>query len=202
MGIHMGVYEIGQFVEMVDLEQLRSPPLEPPEPKRWYVLRVHPNREGKVMRTFQQRKLTGYFPMIPESKTTTQRRHGFERQSTRQVLVPLFPGMIFVPDYDADSRVMEVDGAAGMLRFGDWTAWLSPKLIADIRAMEAIGNVPISKRERKYALGDLVRIVDGPFAALSGRIDRLDSKGRLSVLVDVFGRLAPAAMSESQIEKF
>jgi transcription antitermination factor NusG len=46
----------------------------------------------------------------------------------------------------------------------------------------------------------MVRVVDGPFAAFNGKIDRLDLNGLLKVLVDLFSRMTPVELDEGQIE--
>ena len=45
-----------------------------------------------------------------------------------------------------------------------------------------------------------VRVIDGPFAAFLGPIERLNGKGRVAVMVNVFGRMVPIDLHETQIE--
>lgn len=192
--------EIGQHVGFVDLVTL-SGPTEAPIPQRWYPLRVHPAKEFKVMKTFHQRNISGYLPVITETKTITQSRRGFQYNMQRRVTSPLFKGIILIPDFEYDAcRWRTVDGTFGALRFGDWYPYLTPKLIEDVRNIEAIGNTPKSKRARKFELGQLVQVTSGPLALLCGRVERFDSRGRLSVDVEIFGRLTPTELLESQIE--
>lgn len=190
--------EKGQFVDFIARPAER---LEVPMPERWYVLRTHPNRESKVIRTLKRDKVDHLFPMFPREETVVRRSLGFEVKTKRIVATPLFPGLIFVPDYECEhANLAYIDGCAGFLRFGDWRAYLYPQHICDIIHINAVANVPRSKRERMFAAGDLVRIVDGPFASFPGRIERLDSKGRLSVLVDIFKRMTPVLFEAGQLE--
>ena len=190
--------KIGDFVEAVDPSRHGS--LEVAVPQRWYLLRVHPSREASVMRTFARRNISAYLPTITKSAVVTRYRIGYSVDVKRNVTMPLFPGLILVPDFEYNQdRLRSIDGVVGFLRFGPCTAFLNQKLIADVRNIEAIGNVPPSKRERMYALGQLVRVVDGPFASFAGRIERLDSNGRLSVLVDLFKRMVPVGLDQDQI---
>jgi transcriptional antiterminator NusG len=69
-----------------------------------------------------------------------------------------------------------------------------------IRQLEAMGNIPVVRRRRLYRIGQLVRVIDGPFALFNGTIERLDSNGRLKVLLDVFSRLTPVELDQGQIE--
>ena len=88
----------------------------------------------------------------------------------------------------------------GLLRFGEFTPYLTPKLFDDIRKIADIGNTPKSKRERLFEIGQLTRVVSGPFRDFCGRVERFDSKGRLSVGVEIFGRITPVELAESDIE--
>jgi transcriptional antiterminator NusG len=193
------VYRKGDFVDYVDLAA--GGPLEVLMPQRWFVLCVHPNCEHAVMRTFRRRNVSAYLPLITRSVA-------LGHYAKRNVTYPLFPGLVLVPDYEVErdgevqirDGLLQVDGVIGLLRFGDWIACLSLQDLENIRRIEAIGNTPPSKRKRAFEIGQLVRVTDGPFAAFGGRIERLDSNGRLSVLVDMFKRMVPVEMADNQIE--
>jgi transcriptional antiterminator NusG len=200
MGVNVRIYEKNEFIEMVDLSS-HFGPLEAPIPKRWYALELHTNRETRVMRTFRQRNISFYFPTITQSKILKRRRRGYEITVKRDVTSPLFPGLVFIPDFQRElGGVLGVDGVADFLRFGEWTAYLSAKLMSDVRTLESYGHIPLSRRKRLFALGQVVRVVDGPFASFNGIIDRLDSNARLSVLVGLFKRMVPVMLDEDQIE--
>jgi transcriptional antiterminator NusG len=58
------------------------------------------------------------------------------------------------------------------------------------------------KPKIEYALGQDVKITDGPFLNLSGRIDEVDpSRGKLKVSVSIFGRFTPVELEYWQVEK-
>ncbi|WNV10111.1 transcription termination/antitermination protein NusG [Tardiphaga sp. 709] len=187
-------YKIGDHVGIVDL-LARNAVVEKPAPKHWYVLEVRPGRDAMVMRTFRRNKIDAYSPQIRRTEIVHGRK--------REVVVPLFPGLIMLPDYESLLNPRLFDGVIGFVTFGDFFMRLrpdGPDGMEQIRRIEAICNVPLSKRKRMFNTGQLVRVVDGPFAAFSGQIERLDSKGRLSVLVNIFGRLSPVVLDEGQIE--
>ncbi|MBN8972934.1 MAG: hypothetical protein J0H51_13065 [Rhizobiales bacterium] len=191
-------YTKGQFVDVIARPVER---LEVPLPSCWYVLRTHPGKERKVLTSLRREDVNFYFPTFPREETVVRRRYGYEVKVKRTVTTPLFPGMIFVPDFECERvNLAVVEGCSGFLWFGDWKAYLKPTAIADIVAINAVANVPRSKREAMFKAGQLVRIVDGPFASFNGRIERLDSKGRLSVLVDLFKRMTPVMFEAGQLE--
>jgi transcriptional antiterminator NusG len=69
-----------------------------------------------------------------------------------------------------------------------------------IRQLKAAGNIPVARHYPLLKAGQMVRVVDGPFAAFKGKIDRLDSNGRLKVAGDLFSRMTPVELDEGQIE--
>jgi transcriptional antiterminator NusG len=223
------VYKIGDFVGFVPMDERALDELQSPsrEVERWYLLETRANAEGKAARVLNRERIEFYFPMIQESKRYTHRRGG---QTLRSVKVPLFAGLIFVPDFEVDrvnalhGRMLGLDGIVGFMRFGEWHPWLwgsAPKLerkphkrlgdfpkrydgaldIAAIRTLEQLGNTAPSRRKRLFAEGEEIRVVDGPFRHFNGIVDRLDSKGRLRVLVSLFGRLSTVALTEDQVDK-
>jgi transcriptional antiterminator NusG len=139
-------------------------------------------------------------------------------------VVPLFSELIFIPDFQVRIGGVMVDGVQGWLKIGDYYPFLPEvapavkraktplvsrfmkrdrKLLLDmvgIRRLESDGNIPVARRRRLYKIGQLVRVIDGPFAAFNGTIEHLDSKGRLTVLLDIFKRLTPLHLDEGQIE--
>jgi transcriptional antiterminator NusG len=70
----------------------------------------------------------------------------------------------------------------------------------DVRTLEALGNVPAARKRRLWTIGQRVYVKDGPFARFNGQIGSLDSRGRLTVLLEIFARLTPVTLDESQIE--
>jgi transcriptional antiterminator NusG len=208
-------YEVGQIVGYVDINQLRGP-IETPMPQKWYVLMTFPNKEAKVMRTFKDRNISAYHPVIRRTRIIRGRRN--------DCTAPLFASLIFIPDFQARAGGVFVDGVDRYLKFGDCypylpqcappiklaeEAWQSryvrkdENLVPDmvgIRQLEAVGNIPVVRRRRLYRVGQLVRVVGGPFASFNGMIEHLDSNGRLKVLLDIFSRLTPVELDQGQIE--
>lgn len=194
-------YVRGEVVGRVDLARLFGPLEAPVAPRRWSVLRVFPNRELRVMKEFQRRNVSAWLPMLTSPQELTRYHNGRRYIERRNVTAPLISGCILLPDFEMDlERWKQVDGTIGALRNGEFEVMLRPADVLSLRRIEAIGNTPKSKRERHFAIGQLVRVVDGPFRAFCGRVERFDSPGRLSVGVEIFGRITPAEFGEGDIE--
>lgn len=171
-------------------------PLTPlPDAARWYLFRVVPCRELAVEERLKARDVTVYVP-----KEKRSMRGVWQRRVLRTV--PIFAGIMLVPDFHADvDRLRKLsDGISGTIKFGGAAAWAGPAVIADLRRLEARLDVQPSKRRRDFKAGQAVRVVDGPFTYLEGRFERLDSHGRLKVLLSIFERETSVILDEDQIE--
>jgi len=187
-------YVKGQIVGYVPVD---DDPVAVPIPKRWYILQVHRGREFKVMKKFRRHNISGWLPLITTRQRVTRYRRGFQWVEQRNVISPLISGAILIPDFEDR---WHVDGVIGLYRMDQCLPFLTPEMIKDLRNIEAIANTPKSKRARLFELGELVRVVNGPFRSFCGRVERFDSIGRLSVGVEIFGRITPTELSECDIE--
>lgn len=190
-------YEIGQIVDYLPVGE----PIAAPLPQRWYIRRTAPNRELRVIRRAHQLGLSAYLPTLTSKREIRRHKAGYEWIERKQVASPLITGAILVPDFEVNSEAWKsVDGVFGWLRFGEFVPTLTPKLMADIRRIEAIGSTPKSKRDHYFAIGQLVRVISGPFKSFSARVERLDTGGRISVGIEIFSRITPAILEEGEIE--
>lgn len=188
---------IGQVVDYLPVAGLVAVPM----PKRWYIRKTAPNREFKVMRRCEQLGLSAYLPTLKSKREFRRSKAGYEWIERRHVASPLITGAILIPDFDIENPGWKsVDGIFGFLRFGDFMPTLTPGLLADIRRIEAIGNTPKSKRPHFFEVGQLVRVISGPFRDFSARVERLDTGGRISVGIEIFSRITPAVLEEGEIE--
>ena len=190
-GLNMGYYK-GQIVGYVDVNQLRGP-IETPMPQKWYVLMTFPNKEAKVMRTFKDRNISAYHPVIRKARIIRGRRN--------DITAPLFATLIFnyfpyLPQCAPPIKLAQETWQSRYVRKDENRV---PDMVG-IRQLEAVGNIPVARRRRLCRIGQLVRVVGGPFASFNGMIERLDSQGRLTVLLDIFSRLTPVELDEGQIE--
>lgn len=182
------LYSIGDFVGMV-----QHPVISSPMPQLWYLLRVHPNHDLKAERQLQERGITAYVPK--EVRTV---KSGWNRRIARTV--PIFPGAMFVPDVDADiARLKDAaDGIGGFVKYCGEALKVSLATMAIVRRFEAHRNgIP---EERKFKVDQKVRIIRGPFNMLEGRINRLDHRYRIVVLISFLQGEVPIQLDEDQVE--
>lgn len=194
--------KIGDFVDVVERNAVASVPVSP---DRWMLVRVHPNRERQVHDRLTASGICCYVPQFPRC-VTVSRRFAWQQPIIQRRSTPVFPGLAFVPDFDADMARLRFlsDGVAGLLFVDGRAASLSSADVEAIRAIEADLSTPLSEARRRhhvFAVGDRVRVRDGsPFAMWTGRIDRLDGKGRLRVLIAAIKREVTVELSSHQVE--
>lgn len=122
----------------------------------------------------------------------------------------LYPGYVFIQAklYDEEGKLINkpwyfVKETTGVIGFvgGDHPAALRQSEIDEIhqRMAEASGK---EKPKVEYSVGEEVKITDGAFASLTGRIDEIDpERGKLKVSVSIFGRFTPVELEYWQVQR-
>src|SRR5258708_21187148 len=100
------LFNIGDFVEFVSRPEVINP-----LPAVWYLLRLHLNFDLKAERQLHERGISAY---VPKEKKIV--KGVWKRKIAR--LVPLFPGAMFIPDFDADIERLKrnADGIGGVVK--------------------------------------------------------------------------------------
>ena len=180
------------FNELVG--QPTRPPVELKQsPSCWYILRLHPNYDLKAERQLAANGVSVYLPKeIRKVKTTWNR--------VIPKAKPIFPGTMFVPDFEADiARLKEMtNGIGGFIKREGQALAISLVWMERIRRFEA--KMQSLSGKRKYQAGDRVRITSGPFNLWEGKIERLDPNARIGVLVEMFQREVLVQLGEDEIE--
>jgi len=178
---------------------------------RWYALQTFSNMEGKVKQYLDKFIVVeemgdSVLEVLVPAETVTEIKGG--RKSTK--VRKFYPGYVFIRMrlYDEDSKILQrpwyfVRGVQGVIGFigGDRPIPLKQDEIDRIinQVAEAQGK---EKPKIEYQLGQEVKITDGPFHNLTGRIDEVDpARGKLKVSVSIFGRFTPVELEYWQVER-
>jgi hypothetical protein len=101
---------------------------------RWYLLRVHPHLQTKVMKTFRERNISAWLPMHTETRSMSRHNRGYETIIDAAGHAPLISGLIIMPDFELKlGRCWAVDGVIDVLRVGDCVPVLRPQDVEDLR---------------------------------------------------------------------
>jgi len=148
--------------------------------ERWYVVRTLPQRERYAVKNLQNQ---GYRAFLPLHLRT--RRHA---RKVETISAPLFPRYLFAIVDRTRDRWRSINGTFGVERLlmcaGEPQTVPRGLVESLISATDEDGVVQFD-----YCLheGQTIKIVAGPFADLIGRLERLDDRGRVGVLLELLG---------------
>lgn len=188
-----------------------SVPTTVPAGAQWFALHTLSGQEGKVKTYIEKfRKVEELedhiFEVLLPTETVSEVKNGKKSTKNRK----LYPGYVFIhmllfgEDKKLNNRswyfVKETTGVIGFVG-GERPAALRQSEVDEIRArIEAASGKEVPKVS--YELGEEVKINDGAFVNLTGRIDEIDpERGRLKVSVSIFGRFTPVELEYWQVER-
>ena len=174
--------------------------------KRWYVVHAYSGYEKSVMRALQERiKLHGmeekFGEVLVPTEEVVEMRGGQKRKSERK----FYPGYVLVNMDMDDASWHLVNSTPRVMGFIGGTAD-KPAPITE-REAEAIlqrveAGVEQPRPKTLFEPGEMVRVIDGPFADFSGVVEEVNyPKNRLQVAVTIFGRSTPVELAFDQVEK-
>jgi len=170
------------------------------EEAKWYVVHTYSGYENKVastlMTTVENR---GLQDMIPDVKVPTEIVSEVKDDgSIKEVERKLFPGYVFVKMVYTDETWYVVRNIRGCTGFVGPSSKPVPLTESEVYKMGVESRVV----EVSYAVGDQVRIIDGPLEDFVGIVDELDTdKNYVKVTISMFGRETPVELELNQAEK-
>ena len=172
----------------------------------WYVVQVHSGYEKRVKAQLEEAiqisDLEEKFGriLIP-SESIVEMKGGQKRKSERK----FFPGYVIVEmslDDESWQLVKSVSRVLTVIGGKNKPLPLSKKEVEKILSY-IDGTTKIeSKLRSSYSIGEVVRVLDGPFSDFTGVVENVNyEKSRLQVAVSIFGRSTPVELEFSQVEK-
>jgi transcriptional antiterminator NusG len=195
-------------------EEIREEPVaaEPPasgydesSPKKWYIIHTYSGFENKVAESLRTRsEAFGFADKIGQVLIPTEEvvelRNGKKVTSKRLV----YPGYVLVEMEMNDALWHEVKNTprvTGFVGGGNSPVPLSPEEVNQILYRQA-SSAERPRPKMTFEKNDSVRIIDGPFANFSGKVDEVNpERGTLRVMVTIFGRATPVELEFLQVEK-
>lgn len=173
--------------------------------KNWYVVNTYSGFENKVKTNLESRikamKMEEMiFRVLVPSESVTDVRGGKKRSMTKR----FFPGYILVEMEMTDESwyvVRNTPKVTGFVGSGNKPTPLEAEEVENIIGqMEGTRARP--KLQVQFEKGELVKVVDGPFANFSGKVEEINlERAKLKVMVTIFGRSTPVELEFSQVEK-
>jgi transcriptional antiterminator NusG len=169
----------------------------------WFVIHTYSGYENKVKKNLEHRvnsmdMADKIFQVVVPTEEEVEIKNGQRQKVQRKV----FPGYVLVQmvmDDDSWYVVRNTPGVTSFVGMGNKPTPLDEAEVGKIlQQMEA----EPSRIKMTLAVGQPVRIVDGPFTDFQGTIDEIDqAKGKVKVLVSFFGRETPVELDFLQVEK-
>lgn len=171
---------------------------------KWYVVHTYSGHENKVAAQLKQRVESEHLEdKILDVLVPTQDKIEIKSGKKTTVKEKIFPGYILVRmvlDDNSWLAVRTTQGVTSFIGMGNKPTPISASEVASIVKFMNTGGAPTYKTT--YAEGDTVKITDGPFAEFIGRVDNVDAdRGKVRVLVSIFGRETPVELDFLQIQK-
>ncbi len=174
--------------------------------KRWYVVHAYSGYEKRVMNALieqvELQSMQDFFgEILVPTESVVEMRDGKKRKSERK----FYPGYVLVEMEMNDDSWHLVKDTPRVMGFIGGTAEkpapLTPKEAESILQRVKDG-VDSPTQKTIYEPGEVVRVIDGPFADFNGSVEKVNyEKSRLQVSVSIFGRATPVELEFSQVEK-
>jgi len=114
----------------------------------------------------------------------------------------IFPGYMLVKMVVNDQSWLTVRTTQGVTGFVGSGNKPTPISLDEVKIIKDFMSLEAPKFKAKFSVGEAVKIIDGPFADFLGSIDHLDEeRGKLRVLVSIFGRETPVELDFLQVKK-
>jgi transcriptional antiterminator NusG len=194
---------VSEEVEPTEVEPEEIKPHSPSDDAKWYIVHTYSGHENKVAKSLKQRlESMGFenriFDIIVPTRDTVKVTSG-KKETVKE---KIFPGYVLVKmilDDESWLLVRTTQGVTAFIGAGNKPTPISDKEVQAIQKFMATEE-PLYKTA--FVTGEAVKIVDGPFTDFLGTIDNIDeAKGKLKVLVSIFGRETPVELDFLQVSK-
>jgi len=182
-----------------------APASPPPANHRWYVVHTYSGFENKVKQSIEQRAAAmganqAVSQVLIPTETVVELRKGKRREASQK----FFPGYVLVCMEMSDDlwyMIKNTPKVTGFVGPG-----VRPTPIPEEQVRIILQQVETGTERPKhrvlYSRGENVRVVDGPFSNFTGVVDEVKpEKGRLKVMVSIFGRPTPVDLEFLQVER-
>ena len=173
-------------------------------PMKWFVIHTYSGHENKVKENITKMISASaiedqFGRLIVPTEEVAEMKKGKKTVTTRK----FFPSYILIEMYMSDDSWHLVNGIPGVTSFVGTATKPQPLLQPEVERI--LGRMDKDKEsvvpEIPYTLGEHIRIKDGPFSDFTGVVDEINAeKGKLRVLVSIFGRETPVELDFLQVE--
>jgi len=171
--------------------------------RRWYVLHTYSGYEENVKRNLEQRADTfdmsdKIFGVLVPKEKKIKIKHG----KRTVVEEKIFPGYVLVDMIVTDDSWYVVRNTPNVTGFVGSGTTPTPIDQKEVDALQKRMGVEEPTHKIDFVVDESVTIIDGPFKGFEGKISEVDdTKGKIKVLVSMFGRETPVELDALQVKK-
>ncbi|HLT57219.1 MAG TPA: transcription termination/antitermination protein NusG [Limnochordales bacterium] len=195
-----GAQEAAESTENSVLDEDASPDVPN---KHWYVIHTYSGYEDKV-KTNLERRVESMGMQDKIFRVVLPKREELDWKGGKKRVVPrkIFPGYLLVEMVLSDDSwyvVRNTPGVTGFVGAGNKPVPLDE---AEVKAIMRQMGYDDPRPKVAFERGTEVRVVSGPFANFTGVVDEINlERGKLRVILSMFGRETPVEFEFSQVEK-
>ena len=173
--------------------------------RNWYAIHTYAGYENAVLRNLKQRiDSLGMNDKIFDVIVPTEKKIKIKAGKRVEVEEKVYPGYVLVDMIVDDNSwyvVRNTPRVTGFVGAGVNPVPLNKQEIDDLFGrMDTTGGG--TKHQMDIEVGEIVRIADGPFKELEGKVNDVDQeRGKVKVLVSMFGRETPVELDFLQVKK-
>jgi len=171
--------------------------------KNWYVLHTYSGYEDNVCRNLKQRiESMGMEDKIFNVLVPKEKKIKIKNGKRKVIEERIFPGYVLVEMIVTDDSWYVVRNTPNVTGFVGSGTTPTPISDEEMSSLKRRMGVKEPKYKMDVAQGDVVKVIDGPFKDFDGKVDGIDEeKGKIKVLVQMFGRETPLELDFLQIKK-
>lgn len=171
--------------------------------RNWYVIHTYSGYEDQVADNIKQRiESLGMQDKIFDVIVPTEKQIEIKNGKRKVIEKKIFPGYVLVDMIVTDDAwyvVRNTPNVTGFIGFGVKPTPIDPKELEIIRKRMGVEE---PKFKIEIEKGDLVRITDGALKNYEAKVEEIDyNKGKIKVMVSMFGRETPVTVDYLQLKK-
>jgi transcription termination/antitermination protein NusG len=171
--------------------------------RAWYVLHTYSGYEDNVSRNLRQRiESMDMQDLIFDVMVPIEKKIKIKNGKRTVVEEKIYPGYVLVEMVVTDASWYVVRNTPNVTGFIGLGTTPTPVDMREIEALKKRMGMSEPKYKIDVAKGESIKIIDGPFKDFDGKVEEVDEeKGRIKVLVSIFGRETPVELDFLQIAK-
>jgi transcription termination/antitermination protein NusG len=174
-----------------------------PQEKNWYVIHTYSGYEDAVAKNLKQRvESLGMENKIFSVIVPKEKKIKIKNNKRKVIEEKIYPGYVLVEMIVTDDSWYVVRNTPNVTGFVGVGTTPVPVSLPEIEVLKKRMGVDEPQYKIEVEIGDAVKIVDGPFKDFDGKVSEIDEeRGKVKVVVNMFGRDTPVEIDSLQIKK-